>query len=320
MATPIRIELPTQFGMQSVNAYLMLGDEPTLIDCGENTDAVWQTLTSALAKYNLKVSDLSRVIITHAHVDHIGMAGRIIANSEAELWISEYGVDWAIDPINMNERRIKIAQSYFGELGEAPTGSFIHQFVTMFRSLRNYWTAIPAERVRTFAVDDVLNINGEEWKSIYAPGHCVHQTCFYHASSKTLISADMILPLAPAPVIDPALDAPYGRVKALPMLLESYQRFQQLEVKAVFSGHYEPINNYYELIDRQVNRIHQRVEESHQAIATGTNQFWDLLEKIYAGRVGFMAVPMLMGYLDILEIDNRIQKEKVNGILQYTTI
>lgn len=317
MTTPARIELPTAFGMKSVNAYLFLGDEPTLVDCGENSDAVWAALTTALAPYDLEISDIKRLIITHAHVDHIGMAGRIIENSEAELWISEYGYDWAVRPVEMNERGIEIAQDYFAALGEPPADSFINKFVEIFRSLRNYWTAIPTDRVRTFAVDDTLTINGEPWQSIYAPGHCIHQTCFYHAASKTLLSADMILPLAPAPVIDPTLQPPYERVKALPLLLQSYQRFQQLNVENVLSGHYEPITDYYELIKRQVARVHQRIEECHAAIASGTTQFWDLLEKLYAGRVGFMAVPMLMGYLDVLEMEHRIGKRLVDGVMNY---
>jgi len=74
MTEPIRIELPTIYGMKSVNAYLFLDPEPTLIDCGEKTDASWKALQSALAVYNLAVKDIKKVIITHAHVDHIGEA------------------------------------------------------------------------------------------------------------------------------------------------------------------------------------------------------------------------------------------------------
>lgn len=320
MTTPIRIELPTQFGMKSVNAYLFLGDEPTLIDCGENSDQVWEALENSLAIHHLEIKDLKRVIITHAHVDHIGMAGRIIENSSAELWISEYGYEWAIDPALMIERRLKIAQEYFGNLGTPPSGSFIEKFIAILNTFKQYWDPIPKERVYTFKVEDTLHINGTDWQSIYAPGHCINQICLYEKESKILISADMILYLAPSPVIDPALTAPYQRVKALPMLLRSFEKFRQLEVSIVYPGHYTPITDYQDLIERQVKRIYERVEECFQAIQKGTSQFWDLLEKLYAGRVGFMAVPMLMGYLDVLQDTGRISSRVTDGVLNYYVI
>ena len=84
MTEPIRIELPTMYGMKSVNAYLFLTPELTLIDCGEKTDASWDALQTALAKHGLAIKDIKRVIITHAHVDHIGMAHKISEESGAK--------------------------------------------------------------------------------------------------------------------------------------------------------------------------------------------------------------------------------------------
>jgi len=84
---PIHIPLPTSFPIGPANAYLFTGPEPTLIDCGIDSDESWQALVDALAQHGLTVADLQRVIVTHAHVDHMGMAGRIVANSQAKLWI-----------------------------------------------------------------------------------------------------------------------------------------------------------------------------------------------------------------------------------------
>jgi len=106
MQAPIRIELPTIYGMKTVNAYLFLDPVPTLIDCGEKTSASWDALVAALKKYGLQIKDIERVIITHAHVDHIGMAGKIAAHSKAQIWVNEYCYTWATDKEEMWARRM----------------------------------------------------------------------------------------------------------------------------------------------------------------------------------------------------------------------
>ena len=45
---PIQLELPTIFEGMTVNTWLFKGPEPTLIDCGENTDKLWDALILSL--------------------------------------------------------------------------------------------------------------------------------------------------------------------------------------------------------------------------------------------------------------------------------
>ncbi len=74
-----------------VNVYLFTAPEPVLVDTGIKSAESWQALQTSLAEHGLTVLDLSRVFITHAHLDHDGQAGTIVAHSDADVWISEVG-------------------------------------------------------------------------------------------------------------------------------------------------------------------------------------------------------------------------------------
>lgn len=71
------------------NAYLIAGDEPTLIDCGSSEG--YEALKAALAKFGYAPSDIRRVIATHGHWDHVSAMAQLRAESDAELWL--HGAD-----------------------------------------------------------------------------------------------------------------------------------------------------------------------------------------------------------------------------------
>ena len=94
-----QIILPTIFGMKTVNSFVIQGgDEVVLIDSGEDTDASYDAMVAGLAEQDLLLSDIDRIIITHSHVDHIGMAQRVAEAANAKVWVSEKTEAYAVDP------------------------------------------------------------------------------------------------------------------------------------------------------------------------------------------------------------------------------
>jgi len=83
---PIRtIAVPTPFGVGTVNAYL-LGHPPlTLVDVGPNYPPALASLDAALARFHVAWTDIGRVLITHHHVDHVGLAQVVKERSGAEI-------------------------------------------------------------------------------------------------------------------------------------------------------------------------------------------------------------------------------------------
>ena len=94
---PMRLEFPIGWSMGSVNAYLFSRPEVVLVDAGVKTEECWDMLVDGLAAHGVAVTDISRVVITHPHVDHFGLAGRIAAESDATVWICDLGAPWLTD-------------------------------------------------------------------------------------------------------------------------------------------------------------------------------------------------------------------------------
>ncbi len=80
-----QIVVPTPFAVGPVNCYVALSDPITLIDVGPRQPDSRAALHAGLSELGLKTSDLRRIIITHAHADHYGLAAELVRESGAEL-------------------------------------------------------------------------------------------------------------------------------------------------------------------------------------------------------------------------------------------
>lgn len=312
---PIQLELPTIFEDMTVNAWLFKEPEPTLIDCGENTDKLWDVLNNKLKANGLTIEDIKKVIITHAHLDHLGMAKRITDHSDATIWVSEYTYDWAIHLKMMLDRRTDVFMKVMEK--NLPAKAKQQHFNFGYKELAKYWDEIPKDRIQVFPMEGSLNFGGDDWEIIYTPGHCINQTCFYNPKNGYLLSADMLLPMIPIPIIDADLKPPYKPVKSLAMQLESYEKLKKLHITKVFPGHFTSFENARTLIEKQENKIHSRKERCYELLQNGSTQVMELVHAIYPKRINDATIFMVVGFLDILQEEGRINFKEIDGMYHY---
>ncbi|MBN1813873.1 MAG: MBL fold metallo-hydrolase, partial [Anaerolineae bacterium] len=81
------IELPTPFPVGPVTVYLSdaRGEPLTLVDTGPHSSRTRTALDAGLAALGYVVSDLDRIVVTHAHADHFGLAAALKAESDAQV-------------------------------------------------------------------------------------------------------------------------------------------------------------------------------------------------------------------------------------------
>ena len=313
-----RIVFPMDFTYKSVNAYLFLEPEPVLVDCGLKTAPSREALTTHLAEAGLRIADLSRVVLTHPHIDHIGLAAQIASESEAEIWVSELAFPALTDQMVEAPEQESFLRTFMCKcgFGEVAMG-YLEAYELYIASLR---PQIPPECLRTFPLDGQVRIGERDWQVLYAPGHHNRQTCFYQPDTRRLLSADMLLPKTPAPVIEPSLADPAQREHGLPQLMTSYQRFFELEVEQVYPGHGKPFQNHRALIDRQRARIQTRKDQCLRLIQSGVQHIPELVNAMYqhippGERLAGLA--MLVGYLDVLLAEGQVWREEEAGVWRY---
>src|SRR3954447_5536336 len=80
-----RLEIPTPFAVGRVNCYLIEDDPLTLLDTGPNSGKALDELEQALAAHGRRVEDLERIVVTHQHMDHLGLVAILARRSGAEV-------------------------------------------------------------------------------------------------------------------------------------------------------------------------------------------------------------------------------------------
>lgn len=318
-AQPARLELPTGLPVGTVNAYLFTEPEPILVDTGVKSPASWEALLYGLGAQGLTVADLSRVIITHAHVDHYGQASDIAEQSDTEIWVCDLGASWLEATAAMWAQRTRFYSEFFlPALGLPAAGA--GTLLSGIQALETLGSPVPANRLHTFPVDGVLQMGGRSWQVLHTPGHASMQTCFFEPDTGLLLAADMLLATTPAPVVESPVDGSYDRVPALPRFLESLDVLEALEISLVLPGHGRPFDDHREVIRRQRERIQLRKNECLEWIEAGFHTVSDLLDKMYAHhppQFRFAGLWMLIGYLDLLEQKGRVEPRTIEGIWHY---
>ena len=321
MNAPIRLELPTEFAVGTVNAWLFLEPEPTLIDCGVPTEPGWQALTAGLAAHGLTAADVRRVIITHPHIDHFGLARRLTEAGPAQVWIADLGADWLRRPQAKWQERIDYYRDVF--LPQAGLPPEMQTLVLgFFQHMQAASAPVAAERLTIFRVGDVLSLGGLAWRVLPMPGHASEMTCFYQPDTRQFFSADMLMPRTPTPVVERPSDGK-TRTHSLPVYMESLARVEALEIDAVYPGHGRAFGQHRELIRRQRRRIRQRMEEAYQLVAGGRHFLMEIVNLMYANRPlesRFAGMWMLLGYLDLLQAEGRVDCMLKDGLLYYFVV
>lgn len=311
MIEPIRIELSLDIMFPSVNCYLVPGEQLTLIDCGVDSQENWETLQKVVEANGFRISDIKQVIITHEHRDHIGMLPRLIENTDAVIRAPKMIEGWFSQPDEMRKPYIQFLEKLLNSLG-FPDDK-LAQCDVFLDFLRRFLTIENLDRFEFFEEGDFLNFGNISWEVLNTPGHCPTQHVFLQKAEKRLVSSDMLLPIAPMPIVTFDPEKPDQPVRALRNLLDSFERLRVFEIEKVYPGHGPEFFDANAVMDRQLARIQMRKKECLEAIVSGLITPYDINRKMYPYQTvppDFSGMYMVLGYLDLLVEEGSIVKKQ----------
>lgn len=292
------IPLPTPYPVGPVNVYLIFSEPYTLIDAGPDTGEARMVLQEALAARGLSVGDLKRVILTHSHSDHSGLAEWLHSVSGAQVFIHPIELARMLEPKNFFEERM----AFLTETG-APQ-AVIQQMLAARDSLP----------MPTVSADSVVELTGGEelsfaegtLKAYHLPGHAPGHICLYDPEEGNFFSGDFLLPhITPNPLVEFDPECPEKRIHTLSIYLEGLNRVNELAVETVWPGHGEAFGDHHQLIasyyEHHENRLNYLREllRSHAELSV-----FQLSQLVYPDLNGFdifLGLSEIQAHLDVLQ-------------------
>lgn len=189
------LRMPLPFDLDHINLYLIEDvDGWVIVDCGllsSTTTKVWE---GVVERY-LGDKPISKVVVTHAHVDHIGAAGWLCKRFNVPLYITGKEYNWVQEflaglavPKGASQRE---RADFFHRLGMTSTQSA--KLMALLDGFADLFSTLPLE-INRLEDGDLLTFGAHRWQIIVSEGHTIAHASLYSQSLGVLISGDQVLP------------------------------------------------------------------------------------------------------------------------------
>ncbi len=259
----LRLALP--FALDHVNVWLMRdGPSWTLIDTGIANDAT-RDIWSGILSDGLNRRPISRLIATHFHPDHMGLAGWLCERTGAALWATR--TEWLTARSLAHDESAGFVEA--GRRFDRLAGLSDEQIAERAARGNLYRTralAPPAAHVRV-REGDLIDIDGESWRVLIGRGHAPEMICLYSESRGLLLAADQVLQR-----ISPNIGVWPGEPDADPLadFIDSLEVFRELpETTLVFPSHGQAFYGLHARIDELIGHHETRLERAETAAGDG---------------------------------------------------
>ncbi len=312
------LSLTTPFPVGPVNVYLVEGDPLTLIDTGPKADVSREALHSGLSALGARVDDIRRVIVTHHHVDHVGLAAEIVQRSGAEIWTHPYNTPWMADYASEQQRTRPFYADIWQQAGvPADIISFMNQ--ANLGLLR--WMD-PVETDRTLNEGQTINLGGAPWQVFHTPGHAGGLICLWDPASRTLLGNDHFLrDISSNPILEPPMIPASPRPRRLVEYLHHMRRMLALNPEVALAGHGEPVTDVAGLVAQRMAFHERRAERLLSSLDNGVVSLWDLTQEVFPrvqrGMDYFLALSEVLAHLDWMETEGRVQAQLHAGRVRW---
>jgi glyoxylase-like metal-dependent hydrolase (beta-lactamase superfamily II) len=325
------VRMPLPFALDHINLWLMRDEIDgvagwTVVDCGIASDTVrdnWERIFDTA----LDGLPVLRVIVTHCHPDHLGLAGWICEGGartrwNVRLWIShgEYmlgRVMAAGDGSNAGGER---AANHFALHGLNDEAS-----LDALRKRDSYYPSLVPTvppQFRRMREGDVLTIGGSAWNVVTGFGHSPEHCALYCAESKVLISGDMVLPRISTNVSVFDIE-PEGNPLAL--YLESLGRYEPMPADTlVLPSHGKPFRGMHARIGQLRDHHAARLAEVREACAEKPQSAADIVPMMFKRKLDIHQMTFALGealaHLNLLWLDGELVRHTgEDGVIRFET-
>ncbi len=309
------VQVPIPYPMKFVTVLIDTAEPVTLVDCALDTIEARAALETALQELKLEFKDVRRIIVTHHHPDHYGLAGWIQAQSNCEVLMLDLDIARGARFWDEWETWLEPHVQHFARHG-LPFEN-LDDIRIESRATRHRVHA--GTRLTPLKAGDTLSLGGKTFEVLWMPGHADGHLTLWDKTEKLLIAGDVILER-----ITPNVGL-WANSRPNPLLdyLNSLKEVKQLEPNKTVIGHYGPIiENAATRAEEIIQHHHARLDELRTQLEQPMNAFEASFilfarELNSAGRR--FALTETLAHLEYLHQNNELLKLK-GAVIRYARV
>jgi len=313
----IPLAIPTPFYVGDVNVYLIKKDPLTLIDVGPKTDDAYRVLVEKLGREGIRLSDIRRIVLTHAHEDHCGLAKKARDEAkDAEILVHQWETGHLFGRLSRDQHRDLLLRSGVPPAVFEDMRSLYQEISLLTDSLEDN-DYVPLED------DSELEFDGGTLRVLHTPGHTPGSCSFVREANRTLICGDCVLKrITPNPIVSPDPIDPTRRFASLGEYLVSLARLREYRPTLAYGGHGEPITDFEEIFHRYVRSIDERQRRVLSLVPNDGVTAFEIAAKLFPSSFDhdvhrFLAISEAIAHLDYAEKEDKLALEIQGGVEVY---
>jgi glyoxylase-like metal-dependent hydrolase (beta-lactamase superfamily II) len=307
----IPISLPTPFYIGAVNVYLVAEDPITIIDTGPKTPEATQALRDGLRQAGFSVADIRRIVLTHAHEDHCGLARALRDEAkDAQVFVHNWETGHRAGRLEHKESLRLLVRA-----GVSPDE--LQTMRQLYDHVRQYADSLDDEHCTDLQDEAELEFETGSLRVIHTPGHTPGSCSFLREADRTVIAGDCVLKrVTPNPILSPDPIDPSRRFRSLAEYLVSLARVRSFSPTLILGGHGDPVHDYEELFHRYLRAIQERQTQFIRLVPKDGVTAWEASRQMFPDADDvhrFLAVSEAVAHLDQAHSEGKIALEVSDG-------